>query len=78
MPDGCDDAFSLVGLIPLMRLLKTPESILSESYSYISVLTIFIGVMFAYNLCAWIAAGDRKQSDAVTIFDFLLYWKCAL
>ena len=44
--------FSLVGLYPLMRLLKTPESILSESYSYISVLTIFIGVMFAYNLCA--------------------------
>ena len=27
--------FSLVGLYPLMRLLKTPESILSESYSYI-------------------------------------------
>lgn len=36
----------------MMRLLKTPEEILAESYSYISVLTIFIGVMFAYNLCA--------------------------
>lgn len=36
----------------MMRLLKTPEEILAESYSYISVLTILIGVMFAYNLCA--------------------------
>lgn len=41
---------SSLGLYPLMRLLKTPENILSESHSYISTLTTFIGVMFSYNL----------------------------
>lgn len=40
------------GLYPLMRLLKTPEHLLTESYSYVSTLTTFIGVMFAYNLLA--------------------------
>lgn len=42
--------FSSVGLYPLMRALKTPENILVESHSYVSTLTTFIGVMFAYNL----------------------------
>ena len=37
---------------PLLRLLKTPAEILEESYSYISILSIFLFVMFAYNLCA--------------------------
>lgn len=43
---------SKVFLMPLLRLLNTPENIIQESYSYISTITLFVGVMFAYNLCA--------------------------
>lgn len=39
-------------LHPLLKLLGTPSDILEESYSYISLITLFIGVMFAYNLLA--------------------------
>ena len=39
-------------LMPLLRLLNTPSNIIEESYSYISTITLFVGVMFAYNLCA--------------------------
>ena len=39
-------------LMPLLRLLNTPANIIDESYSYISTITSFVGVMFAYNLCA--------------------------
>ena len=37
-------------LMSLLKLLGTPENIIEESYSYISLVTIFVGVMFAYNL----------------------------
>lgn len=43
---------SLVSLKPLLILLGTPDEILSEAMSYISILGIFCGVLFAYNLCA--------------------------
>lgn len=43
---------SKVLLMPLLRMLKTPVNIIEESYSYISMITLFVGVMFAYNLCA--------------------------
>lgn len=43
---------SQVGLYPLLELLNTPQSIIKESYSYISMITLFVSVMFAYNLCA--------------------------
>lgn len=39
-------------LYPLMEILQTPREIIEESYSYISLLTICVGVMFAYNLLA--------------------------
>lgn len=39
-------------IYPLLQLLDTPANIIHESYSYISVVTLFSGVMFAYNLCA--------------------------
>lgn len=39
-------------LFQLLQLLNTPENIIEESYSYISMVTLFVGVMFAYNLCA--------------------------
>lgn len=40
------------GLKPLMVMLKTPADRLEEAYSYISVITRFCGVLFAYNLFA--------------------------
>lgn len=43
---------SRVFLYPLLEILNTPENIIKESYSYISVITLFVGVMFAYNLFA--------------------------
>lgn len=39
-------------LFPLLKALKTPEAILQESYVYISTITLFIFVMFGYNLCS--------------------------
>ena len=43
-------AVSALFLFPLLKLLNTPEEIIQDSYSYISTLTWFVGVMFAYNL----------------------------
>ena len=43
-----------VGLLPFLKLLKTPEEILEESYRYSSCITLFMGVTFAYNLGAGI------------------------
>ena len=48
---------SSLGLYPMMRALKTPENLLAESHSYVSTLTTFIGVMFAYNLLAGLLRG---------------------
>ncbi|WP_194189894.1 MATE family efflux transporter [Clostridium chrysemydis] len=39
-------------LYPLLELLNTPKNIIDESYSYISTVTMFVSVMFLYNLCA--------------------------
>ena len=39
-------------LYSLLEMLNTPENIIDESYSYINMITLFVGVMFAYNLCA--------------------------
>lgn len=37
------------GMYPLLRLLGTPENIIKETYAYIHTISLFIGVMFAYN-----------------------------
>lgn len=39
-------------LYPLLELLNTPANIIEESYSYISTVTMCVGVMFLYNFCA--------------------------
>lgn len=39
-------------LYPFLRILNTPAEIMEQAYAYISTITLFIGVMFAYNLCA--------------------------
>jgi putative MATE family efflux protein len=41
-----------LGMRPLLRVLNTPDEIFEEAYSYISVISLFVLVMFAYNLCA--------------------------
>ena len=37
---------------PLLLLLNTPNNIINEAYFYIMIISLFVGVMFAYNLCA--------------------------
>lgn len=39
-------------LFPFLQILHTPEEIINEAYSYIATITLFTGVMFAYNLCS--------------------------
>ncbi len=36
----------------LLLLLNTPENIIDRAYSYIYIITMAVGVMFIYNLCA--------------------------
>ena len=59
---------------PLLRLLKTPAKILEESYSYISILSIFLFVMFAYNLCSGLlrAIGNSFMPLVFLIFSSLV------
>lgn len=45
---------SQIILMPLLQILHTPAEIIEEAYRYISVITLFTVVMFAYNLCAGI------------------------
>lgn len=39
-------------LFPILNLLQTPQAIIHEAYSYISVIFLFIGVTFYYNVGA--------------------------
>ncbi|WP_317311630.1 MATE family efflux transporter [Clostridium thermobutyricum] len=39
-------------LYPLLELVNTPANIIEETYSYISVIGMFVGVTFLYNLCS--------------------------
>ena len=39
-------------LYPFLQLLHTPPEIIDQSYVYVSTVTLFIVVMFAYNLCS--------------------------
>ncbi|MDE7259910.1 MAG: MATE family efflux transporter, partial [Lachnospiraceae bacterium] len=43
---------SQVVLMPLLQILHTPEEVIDEAYQYISIITRYTLVMFAYNLCA--------------------------
>ena len=65
---------SKVGLYPLLRLLQTPEDIIAEAYSYLSFVTMFVGVMFAYNLFAGLlrAIGNSVVPLLFLVFSSLL------
>lgn len=60
---------SRVFLMPLLRLLNTPEEIIELSFAYISTLLLFVGVMFAYNL---LAALLRAVGNSVAPLLFLI------
>lgn len=62
-------ASTRVLLYPLLELLNTPEEIIGEAFRYISTITLFVGVMFAYNLFAGLL---RAIGDSVMPLVFLV------
>lgn len=62
-------AATRVTLYPLLELLNTPEEIIGDAFRYISTITLFVGVMFAYNLCAGLL---RAIGDSVMPLVFLV------
>ena len=54
---------------PILRLLNTPEEVLAESYEYISLMLLFIVVMFAYNMCTGLL---RAIGNSVVPLIFLM------
>lgn len=62
------------GLRPILQLLNTPAEILDQSLSYVSTLTAWVGVLFAYNLCAGLlrALGDSLMPLLFLILSSLL------
>lgn len=45
---------SQIIMVPLLHLLHTPSEVFGDTYGYISIITRFTLVLFAYNLCAGI------------------------
>ncbi|MDO5409415.1 MAG: MATE family efflux transporter [Lachnospiraceae bacterium] len=61
-------------LYPLLELLGTPSDIIEESYSYISMIALCVGVMFAYNLLAGLlrAVGNSVMPLVFLVLSALL------
>ena len=38
-------------LMPLLKILHTPENIINEAFEYINIITMFIGVTFRQDFC---------------------------
>ncbi len=66
-------AVGMLFLHPLLVLLDTPTEILEDAYSYISVIALFVLVMFAYNLCAALL---RAIGNSVMPLVFLVFSSC--
>lgn len=66
-------AFSFA-IKPLLVLLKTPEEVLAEAFSYIILICIFCGVMFAYNLASGLlrAIGNSFMPLVFLVFSSVL------
>ena len=47
---GSNDFYHGLFLLPLLKILHTPENIIKEAFEYINIITMFIGVTFSYNL----------------------------
>lgn len=63
-------AFGFLMLRPLLRILHTPEEIIEEAHQYISVIMVFVIVMFAYNLCSGLM---RAIGNSVVPLIFLAF-----
>ncbi len=61
-------------LYPFLEILNTPAEIIDQAYAYISTITLFMGVMFAYNLCAGLlrAIGNSVMPLVFLILSSLL------
>ena len=61
-------------LYPFLEILNTPVEIIDQAYAYISTIILFIGVMFAYNLCAGLlnAIGNSVMPLVFLVFSSLL------
>lgn len=61
-------------LYPFLEILNTPMEIIDQAYAYISTITLFMGVMFAYNLCAGLlrAIGNSVMPLVFLILSSLL------
>ncbi len=61
-------------LYPFLEVLNTPSRIIEQSYAYISTITLFLVVMFAYNLCAGLlrAIGNSVMPLVFLILSSLL------
>ena len=66
-------AVGMLFLHPLLVLQDTPTEILEDAYSYISVIALFVLVMFAYNLCAALL---RAIGNSVMPLVFLVFSSC--
>lgn len=66
-------AIGIIFLYPLLEILNTPELIINEAYSYIFYITLFVLVMFAYNLCAGLM---RAIGNSVMPLIFLIVSSC--
>ena len=62
-------ALSVVFLMPLLRMLNTPEEIINESAAYIRVILLGMTATMLYNLCSGIL---RAMGDTVTPLIFLI------
>ncbi|MCF0114235.1 MAG: MATE family efflux transporter [Erysipelotrichaceae bacterium] len=60
-------------LLPLLRVLNTPEAIVMESLSYIKTIVLFTFVMFMYNLCAGLL---RAVGNSLMPLIFLVVSSC--
>ena len=65
---------ALLGLNPLLTLIKVPSQLMDEAYSYIAAITAGLAVMFCYNLCAGLlrAIGNSVVPLLFLIFSSLL------
>lgn len=66
--------FSLIFLMPLMRLINIPESIFSDAYAYIAIITAGMLATIAYNM---FAAMMRAVGNSRTPLYFLMI-SCAI
>lgn len=66
-------AIGIIFLYPLLELLNTPATIIKEAYSYIFYITLFVLIMFAYNLCAGLM---RAIGNSVMPLIFLIVSSC--